>query len=356
MRVLHLIDSLAVGGAETLVVDSLNQFLVSHPEDQHYLVTLFDGGPLVTSLRNREGRYLNLGFDLWRAVDVRRRLRSFVRDNGIELVHSHLYKSTVFARLALPRRMQLVSTYHTGFHNPSSIEFSRKNLLLDRLTYRKAHHLIFVSRAVASEIGMGLPLNGNTTVLKNFIGSAFHRTYRYNQAPSLKLVAVGNLREQKNHNLALEALAKLRDYPISLDIYGRGQLQAVLQERIDRDRCRARLITDVRVTSQILDQYDAFLMTSRHEGMPLALLEAMRTGLPCILNDIPSLRETGEDAALYFTRDSAGSLASLLEQCLTNKRQLEPLADRAGKLSLDYTVERYNSSLRSIYQRLLAPN
>ena len=351
MRVLHLIDTLAVGGAETLVVESLNRLAVSHPQDRHYLATLFDAGPLTANLRDA-GRYLHLGFETGRALGLVRRLRAFIRENQIQIVHSHLYRSTVFARLAIPKGVRLVSTYHTGFHNPASIEFSRRNLLIDRLTYRKGHHLIFVSQAVEKDIKMGLPVNGHGTVVKNFITTNFRPSYHYNQDRSLRLVSVGNLRDQKNHFLALDALGALKGEPVSLDIYGSGPLRVALQDRIDREQLPVRLLTDVRVTSEILANYDAFLMTSRHEGMPLALMEAMCTGLPSILNEIPYLRETAGEAALYFEKDSAAGLVSVLRRCLKDKAQLQRLAERT-RLSQDWTIDRYVDKLRTIYERVL---
>ncbi len=348
-----MIDGLPVGGAETLLIGSLEEFSSSHVDDEHFLATVFEDGPLLSGFRQREARHVNLGLRTLNLVAAVRRLRAFIRRHAIDVVHSHLYHATIISRLALPHGVKLISTYHTGFHSPTSIEYSWKRLLVDRLTCRPGHCLIFVSASVQRDIQEGLPCADSGTVVPNFASRSFCPGYRYSDEPSLKLVAVGNLREQKNHCVAIEALAALRDYPISLDIYGRGPLEAILRERIAQLGVRVRIITDARISSEILTAYDAFLMTSRHEGMPLALMEAMRTGLPSVLNDISSLRETARDAALYFERDSETGLADVLMQCLQDKAQLQELSARATRHAADFTVERYVESLHALYARML---
>jgi len=349
LKVLHLIDSLAGGGAEKMVVDSLNELAVIRPGDQHHLATLYEDGPLLATFRQAGTRHLSLRMRPLTALSTVRRLRQFIREAGIEVVHTHLYQSTLVGRLAVSRGVALVSTYHTGFHNPTSIEYSRKRLLADRLTYRRWHQLVFVSQSVRDEIAMGLRPGPNWRVIRNFVSPEFRPLHRPRAERDLRLVAVGNLREQKNHALALEALALARDLPIALDIYGRGPLQAVLEEQIRTSGVAARVITDQRVTSELLAGYDAFLMTSRHEGMSLAQLEAMQTGLPSILNDVPSLRETGADAALYFARHSAASLADVLAGCCRDKRPLQALSALALARASEHGLDRYLAALVEVY-------
>src|SRR6185503_10829692 len=53
----------------------------------------------------------------------------------------------------------------------------------------------------------------------------------------------------------------------------------------------------------VLREYDAFVMCSTHEGLSVALLEAMSSGLPAFLSDIPVQHESSENAAEYFDLD-----------------------------------------------------
>jgi glycosyltransferase involved in cell wall biosynthesis len=355
MRVLHFINTLVVGGAESLLVDSLNELHAEHPADEHHLVTLFEGGPLLARFRAGPARYHNLGFRRLNLLPAVARLRQLIRRHDIDIVHAHLYEPSMIARLALPRGVKLVSTYHTTFHDPHSIDFSWKRLLFDRLSYRKSYYFIFVADSVAEDHRRRLPLGDNTAVLKNFTSKEFRPLYRWRPEPPLRLVSVGNFRRQKNHALAVEAIAAARDLPVSLDIYGEvGPLQESLQRRIDETGVAVRLLSGTRITSELLAGYDAFLMTSLHEGMSIALLEAIRTGLPSILNDIPSFRETARDAALYFQRDSAPDLSALLRRCCQDRAPLAAAAARAAAYAEEYTIERYVQSLRSLYTRVLS--
>jgi glycosyltransferase involved in cell wall biosynthesis len=355
LKVLHLIDSLPVGGAETLLIDSLNELSATFPDDEHHLATVYQGGPLLERFVNARTRYLNLGFSASRALPAIWRLRRFIQDRGIQIVHAHLYKASMLARPGLPGGVKLVSTYHTTFHDPASIDFSWKRLLIDRLSYRRCYRFIFVADSVEQDHRKRLPLTDNTVVLTNFTSKEFTPRYRHRPGDDLRLVSVGNFRLQKNHALAIEAIAAVADRRVSLDIYGGGgHLEQALLKQIADTGVPVRLLKHVKITSELLAGYDAFLMTSLHEGMSIALLEAIRTGMPSILNDIPSFRETARDAGLYFARDSAASLADVLRRCLHDRSLLARAADRALVYADEFTIDRYIQSLRALYGRMVA--
>jgi hypothetical protein len=226
------------------------------------------------------------------ALSTVRRLRQFIREAGIEVVHTHLYQSTLVGRLAVSRGVALVSTYHTGFHNPTSIEYSRKRLLADRLTYRRWHQLVFVSQSVRDEIAMGLRPGPNWRVIRNFVSPSSGRCI--GRGPSVtcawwRWATCASRRTTPGPRGAgpgprsAHRARHLREGPSA---GGAGRADPHEQRRRARHH-------DQRVTSELLAGYDAFLMTSRHEGMSLAQLEAMQTGLPSILNDVPRCARPG---------------------------------------------------------------
>lgn len=352
MKVLHIIDSFVVGGAETLLRNSIEVYQQRYPQVSHEVVAVFEGGPLGEEFEKLAVcHYLNASLKTLPLKLLK--LHSLIRQLGVNLVHSHLYLSTLVTRMALPASVPLVSTYHTGFHDPSSIEFSKKRLWADRLTYRSQYYTIYVSEAVKAAIAPALKIDSRHAVLPNFVHQRFRPLYTFKEGNGLRLVSVGNYREQKNHSLAIEALALLPAHAgVSLDIYGSGTLENQLLEQIRQRGVAVNLKGKTSITSELLSQYDAFLMTSKHEGMPLALLEAMVSGLPSFLNDLPELRETAGSAALFFQRNSAEALAQVLLQLCENKAALKPLAQAARTEAKKFVASTYVDALQNIYQSL----
>ena len=109
-------------------------------------------------------------------------------------------------------------------------------------------------------------------------------------AKSKTILAVGRLHEQKGFDLLLQAWKPIEktysDW--SLRIVGEGPKRAELEAQIESQGLKRVVL--VGATNNVLDEYEAasiFVLSSRYEGLPLALIEAMWCGLPCIAFDCP---------------------------------------------------------------------
>lgn len=122
-----------------------------------------------------------------------------------------------------------------------------------------------------------------------------------------RCIAVGRLEEQKNHEALLKAFAviKKRHPEITLDIYGTGQefekLQKLIKELKIEQSCHLKGRND-HIEDKLIEA-DMFIMTSKYEGMPNALMEAMAVGLPCLSSDCKTgpktLIENNRNGVLY---------------------------------------------------------
>lgn len=101
------------------------------------------------------------------------------------------------------------------------------------------------------------------------------------------LLSVGELNRNKNHESIIHALEQLKNEKICYLICGQGELQNTLQEMIQKSGLekRVKLLgfrTDIRSLMQIAD---CFVHPSYREGLPVALMEAMASGLPVICSE-----------------------------------------------------------------------
>jgi glycosyltransferase involved in cell wall biosynthesis len=146
------------------------------------------------------------------------------------------------------------------------------------------------------------------------------------------IVAAGRLEPQKNFALAIEAMSHLvRWTDAHLVILGDGSERAQLTRQIERLGLheRVRLLGHVPNTESWLSRASCFLMTSRYEGYPAALVEALANGLPAVVTPCsPALSEIMPRAGLgAVVTPDAGAIACALQGMLRQPRQqsLDPL-------------------------------
>ncbi|GAB2531046.1 glycosyltransferase family 4 protein [Rufibacter soli] len=355
MHILHINDSLERGGAETLLVNTVQAIAHLHPEIKQTVITLYDKGELKQQIISL-ATYKSLDFNLFNPLPAIKKLKKIIKEGRVSVVHSHLLHSTLVSRLAVPKSVGLVTTYHSVFYEPTMVTYARKERYLDKLTYRKRYFSLFVSGAVRENIIKAVGIKDHEQVMMNFASTSFQPLYTFNPEATLKIVMVGNLHEIKNHAIAIKALGQLSHLPIQLDIYGEGSLRGYLQDLIQTNGASVTLKGAMAMTSEVLSQYDLYMMTSLHEGMPISLLEVMQTGLPSLLNDVSMLRETAGDAAVFYEYNSLSDLVVKIESVFNNKSILREFSRQALIQSRKYSANNFIQRLLGIYQKLITEN
>jgi glycosyltransferase involved in cell wall biosynthesis len=349
MKILHLINSMIVGGAETLLKDLIIGIHNHYPEFEQHLITLYGGGKMLDSTNNFI-KYKDLGVNHFNFLLKSIELKKYIKDNKIDVVHAHLYDAMILSRLAASKNVKLIYTYHSGLHNKCSNDYSLNRLLLDKLTYKKSHIAIFVSDSVKKDILNGVNINGNSFVVDNFTSNKFSYQYKNSNKQELKIVSVGNLKTVKNHSFSIEILSKIIKYPINLDIYGDGELFSELKKHIKSNGAKVNIFTNVNIDSELLAKYDLFLMSSIQEGMSVALIEAMTTGLPSCLSNIPSFKETAGQSAFFFNLNDLSDAVSKILFIYENKDCLINMSLEAKKRSTNFSFETHIKKIVGIYK------
>ena len=300
-KLVHIIDNLRLGGAELLLFSTIKKL----PGYEHHVITLTPEVHLnqaenfaLIHCVNHKG-----WFDTLRTCN---RIRNLIQQLRPHVIHSHLFLSSFLSRLALSREYNFVYSIHNLY---SATIFKKIHLrLFEKWLYRPHHKLIAVSEYILEDYQKVVVRCKSGKVLYNFIDDSFLRPLTGKEIRNIpvKWVAVGSLKEQKNYEFmiaCIEALCKAyAGKEITLDIYGDGPLRSVLEKRI----CKLPFIAlkgRKANISEVLDQYDAFISTSRYEGYGISPMEALARGLPLFLSDIPVYREIYGDHAFFFSID-----------------------------------------------------
>jgi glycosyltransferase involved in cell wall biosynthesis len=342
-RIIHVIDTLARGGAEMLLKNSVNNM----PDWQHTIVHLF---PITDMEKEFTGdvSFICIDHKGWKNIlSSVSKIKKIIKAEKPLLVHSHLFTSTVCARLATPAKIPLLTTLHSTY-SIDAFEKNRFSLWMEKMTIRNRHVLIGVSRYVLEDYLHFIPFKGKSFVLYNFLPDSFFHQRDHHNNELLKCVAIGNLKEAKNYPFLLDVFSVLKNAGITLDIYGEGAMRDQLQERINQEELPVNLCGKVMDVETIIPTYDLFLQSSIHEGFGISVIEAMAACLPVFISDLPVFREITGAHAFFFSLADPAAAGEKLQEFKNN------LLLRNQHVQQAYEHSRQHYSEKTYRKRLLA--
>lgn len=174
------------------------------------------------------------------------------------------------------------------------------------------------------------------------------------QAPHADVVTVGRLDPPKNHRFILETLAaaKRAGRPITLDIYGDGQLRKELARQISAlglER-QVRLCGFKRDVRRSLPAYRVYAHASYAETSSLAIIEAMAAGLPVVAADVGPISELCDDGVegRFWPLDDPVQAASILLELLDSPGVLAKASSAAiARFKRDFDIDVVGARMRS---------
>lgn len=355
--ILHFIHNLGRGGAEVMLVRVIKEL----KEYNNIIVTLSSQNHFKGELECDKYFCLNLQANIFFPKAVLQ-LRKIIRENNVDLVHSHLFWPTIIARIGTPKKIPLVTTVH-AFIADAPDHRKVYICILDRITYKlRQNTIIAVAKGALEEYFTVLKLKPcNAYSLYTFVDIREFNEAKavpvINNNGNFRLIAVGALRSQKNYQYLLEVFKKLKQENIELDIYGEGDLDKTIQAIISENNLRVNLKGEVKNISQIMNQYDLFIMSSTYEGFSLSVLEAMAMQMPLLLSDIRSFREQCEETSIYFDLSDINDCVSKIKVLSTNKDKLLQMGKQAKERVIkNFTLDTHMEGIRNIYSRVLIAN
>ncbi len=345
--ILHFIYSLGRGGAETMLVSVIREL----KEYKNIVVTIKDEDHFGSELEC--DKYFCLHMKTIAAFPLAiNKIKRIIKENNVDIVHSHLFWPTVISRIAVTKKISLITTIHAFIAR--SLDYKRWYIRsIDRFTYQLRKSIIIaVAKGAQDEYFSFLRLKPyKTYVLYTFVD--MERYVQKNIAAGtspFKLISTGALRIQKNQSYLIKAMALIKDSDVELHIYGGGPLESALQQLINQTGAKVILKGIVKNIEEILPQYNAFVMSSTFEGFSLAVLESMAVKTPLLLSDIDSFKEQCKNTSLYFKLDDEHDFVKQLILLRNNKEERERLCQEAfQRVNENFTLSHHMSRLRKIY-------
>lgn len=366
-KVLWLIKGLGLGGAERLVATMASRFdREAFRIEVAYLLPWKDAvvpelesqGIEVTCLR------ASRTFDLRWIV----RLRRLMRRGRFDIVHTHSPVPAVAARLLAPRDTRFVHTEHNVWER-----YRAPTRLANAGTYARNAHAYAVSDGVAASIKVPRWAPGTPPSMSTLLHGvepdgvpqgpearqAARATLGVGDGPVIGTVA--NFTPKKDQATLLDAFDRVRrSVPdVTLVLIGSGPLDAELRQEVDRRGMQAQVTflgsrDDV---PEILPAFDVFTLSSRYEGLPISLLEAMAAEVVPVVTRVGGIPEAvtdGLDGRLVPPGDAA-ALATALAEVLSDEVRRDALASAAReRVVTAFSIDGAIDEMADLYGGLLS--
>jgi len=366
VRVLWLTKGLGRGGVERLIASSIRHF--DHDRFDLEVAYLLPGeDDFVGEIADAGVHVHCLGRSGWSNVLWPLRLWRIARKRRYDIVHTHLPLTASIARVALGRRPRFVHTEHNVW--PSHRRPSR---WANSLTFGRNDAVVAVSTSVAQSIRPPRVIATRlapTEVLLHGINldeislGARDRTCGREalglSADDLVIGTVGNLSRKKNQAMLIRAtaLAAQRVPNSRLVLIGDGPLDSELRRLAERLGIAERVIFagSRRDVLELLPALDVFCLSSHFEGLSIALVEAMATGIACVATSVGGIPEVIEQgvSGLLVPDGATLELADTLELVLRD-RSLRAELGQAGRIRASaFDIRRAARRLQVLYEEVM---
>ena len=364
MKTLHLIDTLEVAGAQTLLLNlsSIKKFADSN---------------IIYSLRHVENKREFSHINVYEEQDPSRwnlgcirKIKKIIIDHDISIIHAHLFKSKMVAwilKLTLKKPIKIVFHEHgeiAGSDTGSWIGLQIYKLLL-RISSSSIDRIIAVSQSIKDELlqlsayeNSKIQLMFNCIPIRNEDNDALRHTVRSSNNRKFTIGFAGRLVKRKGWHDFLTAASLLRENNnFNFVMVGDGPERNDLEQEINR--LAVNNLSYLGLQSDMTFFYeslDCLVISSHFEPFGLVALEAMSFGIPIIASNIGGLKEiiSTYECGYFFSANDPTDLAKKIEQLFTNELDRVRFSRNGVKGCKAYSASHYVDTLETMYKGLIA--
>lgn len=359
MKVLHIIQSLQIGGAEKLMVDLLPRL---RKEGNEVELLVFDGicTPFYEELEKKGImiHHLHIGGNVYNPLNIFRLMR-YIR--GYDVIHTHNTAAQLFLAIcSILNKTSLVTTEHSTSNRRRSWKWYK---WIDRWMYNRYSHIICISdkaydnfcryighvKSKVMTIYNGVDVNLYINAIPNV---SFKEQYKN----CVTAIMVGRFCYQKDQKTVIRACQYLpSNYHILFAGVGEEQNECkILVQKMNLEN-RVHFLGNRTDIPSLLKSVDIVVLSSHLEGLSLSSIEGMASGNPFIASDVDGLREIVKGYGILFSHGNSQELAEkmikVVDDELYRKKIIEQCRNRAMEYDISVMVSKYNDVYKSIILR-----
>ena len=349
MRLLHVISSLEIGGAQRLLSDLLPiqkqqgldvELLVNVNVENDFTAKISKAGVNIISLE--EPNLHNVS----NAVRLRRIIK------GYDVVHVHLFPLIYWVAIAaIGLNVKLVYTEHSTSNRRRGKTCLRP---IEKLVYKCYDRIISISQQTQDALQGWLQSKDNRfVVISNGVDVNRFALLRRPIIPK-SLIMVSRFVASKDQETLIRAM-KLVDAGSVLRLVGDGEnleyCKTIAEEVGVSDRVE--FLGERSDIAELIAESCVGVQSSNWEGFGLTAVEIMAAGKPIIASDVEGLRQVVEGAGIIFNRGNVEELANRISHLLADDEYYKNVAHACQQRALVYDISVMAESYKSVYYSLI---
>ena len=312
-----------------------------------YIVVL--SGTNEVSLKEKNIKHLKL--DKFNYKLVKKAIENFKPD----IVHAHDIKASIMATITCKKNIKVISHIHSNHKNMRKI--SLKSVLFNYVS-KRISKIIWVSQSAFDNYVYKDRIKEKSIVLYNVINKkelvdSIQRDK--NQYGTFDIIYLGRLIHVKNPERLINIIKSIKKngYNIKVAIVGDGDLYNSVEKLIDMFELKdnVKLFGYVTNPYKILNSSKILMMTSRYEGTPMVVLEAMALGKPIISTPVDGIKDLVAQEINGFLSNDDRELERVIMQLLKDDKILEEYSKNALKqFEKISNINKYILEIKKIYE------
>ena len=366
MRILQVITSLQMGGAETLVVNLIPRLqAMGHTVD----LCVFNGidTPLMQRLRREspQTQIYSLGHGVYNPFYVLKLVRLM---RGYDIVHTHNSSPQLFVAMAkVLCSVKLVSTEHTTSNRKREWKWYAP---IESWMYGQYAHVICISKIAEQKLReyMGgdwtdktkerykqiSTINNGVDVLGISCAESCVELVSLKET-RMAILMVAGFRDAKDQDTIVRALNLLDKEKFEVWFAGVGVRQDAVKQLAES----LGVLNNVRFLGlrtdipNVLKAADIIVMSSHWEGLSLSNVEGMSAHKPFIASDVNGLREVTKGYGILFPHEDAVTLAHKIQHLADDKVYYEEIANNCYQRALEFDISNMVKGYNEVYQNVI---
>ncbi len=362
MKVLHIINSMATGGAEKLLLDTIPKYnkqgvktdlLVLNGKQHTFLKQLID--KICCSVFSISHGSVYNPFLIFKIIPY---LKKY------DIIHVHLFPAqywVAIAKIISFSNVKLVFTEHNttnrrlknkifSFFNKFIYKYYDKTICITQeifnlyINYTK----LYRNKFLVIENGVDLSTIKQASIYEK------HQIHPHITNNNKLILQVSSFRDQKDQPTAIRAMNHLPEN-IKLLLVGEGELRLQCEKMVEGLSLKKRVffLGNRYDVPNLLKSVDIVVLSSHHEGLSLSCIEGMASGKPFVASNVPGLSNLVSGAGVLFPLGDAKALASTINQLLTDQNHYNSVVENCLLKARQYDIKIMVDKHISLYKMLL---
>lgn len=364
MKILHIINDLSSGGAESL----LNTITpIQNKYNEVSILTLsnkknvFENSLKEKGIKVYNTKISNNVYNPLQILDIRKYIKKY------DIIHVHLFPSFYWVAIAnksLRLSKRIILTEHSTSNNRRDKKIFK---YIDKYIYSLYEKSICISDDTKNELEKWIGRVKNKDEYFRVINNGID-TRKFIQAESydkklifpkykkndVLLLMIARFNKQKDHITVIKAMKKLPE-EYKLILVGEGDtlhsIKSIIKELNLEDRVE--ILGFREDIPNIIKTCDIGILSSNYEGFGLAAIEYMAGGLPTIVSDVDGVKNIVGDGGIIFEKGNEIDLANKVTNIIEDKELYNYKVEKGIARSLDFDIITMVEKLNSVYENLM---